>query len=331
MQTDALAPGQIVDTDLSKMRVAVIATGGTIASKRGDDGAARPALSGEALVSGLSSADVLVKPVELMAKDSSSLTLSDMQDISDAVGKELADPAVDGIVILHGTDSMEESALLVHLQHHLTKPVIFTGAQFTADHPYSDGPGNLSAAIEASVDPSNIERGVLVCFGGTLSPAWGLYKRSSDESNAFDLAGHVLCPQSPGLSASVKDVRVDIVAIYPGCDATHIDASLNAGADGIVLAALGSGNANVRIVEAVGRCREAKVPVVVSSRVPTGVLVAGYGGGGGGHDLGAAGAIHSQTLRAGQSRMLLAAMIASEKTTDEMRIAFSDFGKVAKS
>lgn len=313
-----------------KMLVAVIATGGTIASQRDENGAARPTLSGQHLILGLSDADVSVKPVELMAKDSSSLTIRDMQDISDAVGRELSDPAVSGVVILHGTDAMEESALLVHLQHRLTKPVIFTGAQFTADHPHADGPANLSAAICAAIDQSNVGKGVLLCFGGHLLPAWGLYKRSADEPDAFGLSGPSDCPQSPGFSASVGDIRVDIVAIHPGCDATHIDASLHAGAQGIVLSGLGSGNANALIVDAVGRCARQGVPVAVSSRVPVGELVAGYGGGGGGHDLGQAGAMHCRTLRAGQARMLLAAMIASAKSRDEMATAFNDFQKVSK-
>ncbi len=314
----------------SKMLVAVIATGGTIASKRDESGAAKPSLSGETLISGVCDETVAIKPVELMAKDSSSLTIADMQQISDAVGRELADPDVAGIVILHGTDAMEESALLVHLQHNLSKPVIFTGAQFTADHPRTDGPANLADAIAAASDQSNGDKGVLLCFAGRLLPAWSLYKRSSDEPDAFDLSGHFDCPQSPQFTADVADTRVDIVAIYPGCDATHIDASLSAGAKGIVLAALGSGNANARIVEAVKRCTNADVPVIVSSRVPVGQLLAGYGGGGGGHDLGAAGAIHSRSLRAGQARILLAALIASSKTRDEMTDAFNDFQKMAK-
>lgn len=313
-----------------KMLVAVIATGGTIASKRDESGAARPSLSGEHLISGLSDADVEIKPVELMAKDSSSLTIGDMQDISDAVGRELDDPAVCGVVILHGTDAMEESALLVHLQHRLTKPVIFTGAQFTADHPQADGPANLSSAIGASIDQSNAAKGVLLCFGGQLLPAWGLYKRSADALDAFDLSGPVDCPESPVLSASVREIRVDIVAIYPGCEPTHIDASLDAGAHGIVLSALGSGNANARVVEAVGRCVRQGVPVAVSSRVPVGELVAAYGGGGGGHDLGEAGALHCRTLRAGQARILLAAMIASATSRDDMATALNDFRKVSK-
>ncbi|WP_337795776.1 asparaginase domain-containing protein [Agrobacterium larrymoorei] len=304
--------------------VAVIATGGTIASKRDETGAAKPSLSGEALLSGLR-ADVHLRLVDLMAKDSSSLTISDMQDISDAVAVQLADPAVSGVVVLHGTDAMEESALLVHLQHKLSKPVIFTGAQFTADHPQPDGPENLAAAIEAAADIVNSDKGVLLCFGGKLLPAWGLYKKSSDERDAFGLAGAELCPQSPAFSGSVRDVRVDVVAIHPGCEATHIDASLMAGANGIVLAGLGSGNANPKVVEAVKRCGDAGVPVVVSSRVPVGALVAGYGGGGGGYDMAAVGAIHSRTLRPGQARILLAALIASQVGKEGSVSAFNDF------
>ncbi len=311
--------------DNSNGLVAVIATGGTIASERDETGAAKPSLSGENLLSGLAGDTVAVKPVELMAKDSSSLTISDMQAISDAVAKELADPSVRGVVVLHGTDAMEETSFLVHLQHSLSKPVVFTGAQFTADHPQSDGPANLRAAIAASKDASNIDKGVLLSFGGKLLPVWGLYKRSADDANAFDLAGPAIHSQSPSLSVPIDAIRVDIVAIHPGCDAIHIEASLNAGARGIVLSALGSGNANPRIVEAVRRCSERNVPVVVSSRVPVGQLLAGYGGGGGGHDMGNVGALHSTTLRPGQARILLASLLASSASREEMVRAFNDF------
>lgn len=311
--------------DPHKALVAVIATGGTIASERDETGAAKPSLSGENLVSSLGGGRVAVKPIELMAKDSSSLTISDMQAISDAVGVELADPAVHGVVVLHGTDAMEETSLLVHLQHTLNKPVIFTGAQFTADSPLSDGPANLQAAIAAAATPYNSEKGVLLSFGGRLLPVWGLYKCSADEPDAFDLAGPSNCPQSPNLIAPVDTIRVDVVAIYPGCEATHIDASLEAGAKGIVLCALGSGNANAAVVDAVRRCSERNVPVVVSSRVPAGRLVAGYGGGGGGHDMGAVGAIHARTLRPGQARILLASLLATSARHEDMTLAFNDF------
>lgn len=304
--------------------VAVIATGGTIASRRGADGASTPSLSGEDLLSLVPHANARLKPVDLMAKDSSSLTLADMQRISDAVSMELNDPAIAGVVVLHGTDAMEESALLVHLQRAITKPVVFTGAQFTADHPHADGPANLAQAIEIALDQENAGKGVLLSFGGRCLPAWGLYKLSADAADAFRSARPVPHAAVLNLAAPVTALRVDIVAIHPGCDATHIDASLQAGADGIVLAALGSGNANVGIAEAVKRCAARGVPVVVSSRVPEGLLVASYGGGGGGHDLVAAGAVHSSTLRPGQARILLAALIAGKSPAETIVSAFKD-------
>jgi L-asparaginase len=304
--------------------VAVIATGGTIASRRGADGASTPSLSGEDLLALVPQINARLKPVDLMAKDSSSLTLADMQRISDAVGVELNDPAVTGVVVLHGTDAMEESSLLVHLQHAIPKPVVFTGAQFTADHPNADGPSNLAAAIETALDQTNAERGVLLSFGGRCLPAWGLYKLSADAADAFRSARPAAHAAALELAVPLADLRVDIVAIYPGCDAAHIEASLQAGADGIVLAALGSGNANPGIAVAVKRCAERGVPVVVSSRVPEGLLVASYGGGGGGHDLVAAGAIHSSTLRPGQARILLAALIAANSPAEKIVSAFKD-------
>ncbi|HEY0121022.1 MAG TPA: asparaginase [Rhizobium sp.] len=304
--------------------VAIIATGGTIASRRGADGASTPSLTGEDLLALVPQINARLQPIDLMSKDSASLTLADMQWISDAVRQQLDDPAISGVVVLHGTDAMEETALLVHLQHATCKPVVFTGAQFTADHPHADGPANLALAIEAATDQSNAGRGVLVSFGGRLLPAWGVYKRSTDETDAFRSArpiGHV---ESPRLSTPVSGVRVDIVAVYPGGDGTHIQASLDAGANGIVLAALGSGNANPDIVEAVRRCTGSGVPVIVSSRVPDGLLVSSYGGGGGGHDLAAIGAIHSRTLRAGQARILLATLIAAESPVEKISQAFRD-------
>lgn len=305
--------------------VAVIATGGTIASERTASGASMPSLTGESLLALLPDMSVDLKPIELMAKDSASLTLADMQEISAKVGELLADDVINGIVILHGTDAMEETALLVHLQHGLNKPVVFTGAQFTADHPKADGPANLAAAVAAAIDPVNAKHGVLVCFGGRLLPAWGLYKHSSDIADAFRQSRPLENPPSPRLTTALGSTRIDVVAIYPGCDSIHVDASLRADAHGIVLAALGSGNANPRLVEAVRRCTGVGVPVVVSSRVPDGLLVSSYGGGGGGHDLADAGAIHSSSLRPGQARILLAALVASGASAEFMKQTFADF------
>lgn len=296
--------------------VAVLATGGTIASRQNADGSSTPGLDGLALLVRLGALPpVRLRPVDVFARDSSTLTLADMQAVSDAVGAELAGGAA-GVVVLHGTDAMEETALLLALQHG-DAPVVLTGAQFTDDHPQADGPANMAAAIRAVLDGV---AGVRLAFGGRLLPAWGLVKHATDDADAFRLAADATMPRI-ALTAPVGGIRVDVVAIHPGSDGTHVEASLAAGAQGIVLAALGSGNASPAVVGAVARARAAGVAVVVSSRVPAGRLAATYGGGGGGHDLVGAGAVLSAVLRPGQARVLLAALIAAGQV-DRAKVLF---------
>lgn len=308
-------------SDKNTPHLAVLATGGTIASRKDASGAASPSLRGQDLLAILPPMNAVLHPHEVLAMDSSALTLADMQTISDAIGQALADPAMDGIVVLHGTDAMEETALLVRLQHMPAKPVVFTGAQFAADHPQTDGPGNLTDAVNVALRG---HKGVSLVFGGRVLPVWGLYKSASDSADAFCMAGTGTGDAAviPPLPAPVSGVRVDIVAVHPGSDAVHLDASLAAGARGIVIAALGSGNASPALAQGIARAHAQGVPVVVSSRVPRGILAPAYGGGGGGHDMQRAGAIHSSLLRPGQARILLAAMLANDCAPAEIAMAF---------
>jgi L-asparaginase len=301
--------------------LAVLATGGTIASSRGADGAASPSLRAEDLLALLPSMAVDLRPQEVLAKDSASLTLADMQRISDAVATELADPRIAGIVALHGTDAMEETALLVQLQHAPRKPVVFTGAQFASDHPRSDGARNLTDAVRTALQPPR-PGGVTLAFGGRVLPVWGLYKFTSDAPDAFRRVADEGATVTRPLPAPVDGLRVDIVATHPGSDGLHLEASLAAGAQGIVVSALGSGNATPELVAAISRARAQGVMVVVSSRVPEGLLSPIYGGGGGGHDMRRAGAIHARLLRPGQARILLAAMLANGCSEAEIARAF---------
>lgn len=281
--------------------VTLLTTGGTIASSRDENGVSRPGAIQLDL-----DAEVTVR--ELMSKDSSSLDFADMDRIADAVFESLEDSDCAGVVVLHGTDTMEESALLVDLFHDDERPVVFTGAQRTADHPEPDGPGNVAAAMDAALDPANRNRGVLVAFGGEVLPARGLCKWHTSELVAFGSAAE---PRRVVPRVCIADIRVDIVALYPGADATAIDAFVAAGTQGIVLQALGSGNTNASIVEAVRVCTGAAIPVVVTTRVPVGAIEPTYGGGGGGADLVDAGAMFSPQMRAGQARIELAVQIAS--------------------
>lgn len=313
-------------------RIVVLATGGTIAAARGSDGALSPARDAAELLAGVPAPPgVRVRAHQLMAVDSAALTPADMNRIAARAVAELRGGA-DGVVVLHGTDTMEESALVADLalaRCGETGPVLFTGAQRGADHTAPDGPGNLRLALTAAA-AGGAPRGsaepppVRIAFAGRLLPVWGTRKTHTTDLHGFDA-----WPDAPAASAArVRALsvlrglwdgsaepppgpppRVDIVALHPGADGTAVRALRGAGARGLVVEAMGAGNAAPGMVAPLAEAVEAGVPVVVTTRVPHGAARADYGGGGGGADLAAAGAVLSPVLRAGQARVLLAALL----------------------
>lgn len=322
--------------------VVVITTGGTIASTSDEDGAKVASVSGATLMSGLpAGGSVSVRVIEAMNRNSYDIGFEQMDEISRLVKEALADIDTCGVVVTHGTDTLEESAMLVDLFHQDPRPVVFTGAQLSHDNQATDGPRNLSDAIAAAAAADARGLGVLVCFAGVLHSARGTRKVHNSAGSAFLDADHgplgtvigdgcvrvhTRLRRAPtGLPPSVviAGTRVDIVATFPGADAAALEAVLAKGARGVVLQATGYGNANAEIVAAVERCTRAGVHVVLSSRVAAGVIKPVYGGGGGGVDLVAAGAIPSGHLRPSQARILLAALIASGRTREEIVTAFA--------
>lgn len=309
------------------MSIVVLTTGGTIASGSWDGPAVAPGARGlHSLRAGLAD-DVEVR--EVMAVDSSSLDLAAMVSIRAAVDEALDDPAVQGVVVLHGTDTLEETALLLDLYHDDPRPVAVTGAMRPADHPAPDGPHNLAHAVD--LVRAGAGQGVFVAFAGQVLPAHGVRKAHTADIAAFE---YVSVPRVGPLPfrRSIADVRVDIVALYPGADRALLDAAVAAGARGLVLEGMGSGNGNPAVREAVAEYVAAGVSVVLTTRVPYGPVEAVYGGSGGAHDLVEVGAVVSRWLRAGQARVLLAAVIADAADpggTDRVRLteAFGASGR----
>lgn len=298
--------------------VIVLATGGTIASRHDDTGAAVPADGGAALVGAAGDVPgVAVTVRDVTAVDSSALTLDQLDEIRAAVVAALEDPGVAGVVVTHGTDTMEETSLLVDLTHADARPVVFTGAQHPADSPASDGPTNLAEAIAVAADPAYRGLGVLLSFAGEVQTVRGIAKVSTTAPQPF--TGGLPVAQLRGTAphrllakaAPIAGVRVDIVASYPGADGALLDAAVAAGARGIVLAGTGSGNTTVALADAVRRAIDAGVVVVISTRIAAGEVDAAYGGGGGAADLVAAGALLSRRLRPGQARVVLLALLAA--------------------
>ncbi|MCU1571966.1 MAG: L-asparaginase [Micrococcaceae bacterium] len=332
-------------TDPPAAHVVLLATGGTISSRASAAGGAIASDTGGQLFASLgSSASFPVRVVDVFQKGSYLLTVDDMIAICVKIKEVLEDPQVLGVVVTHGTDTMEETAYLVDLTHNDHRPVVFTGAQHAADSASPDGPDNLSRAIAVAGSPDARGRGVLVAFAGTIFPAPGLRKSHTTSLNAFanpdfGTAGHISATGEvsiQGAPAGLEPLplpgpeagspRVDLVAAYPGADSTLLHAAVQAGAAGIVLQGTGSGNANAKLCPEVAAATSAGVIVVTSTRVDAGAVIPIYGAGGGA-DLRAAGAIPSGLIRPSQSLVLLSLLLRLGTPPTRIAEVFAERGR----
>lgn len=150
----------------SPRRIVVITTGGTIACTTDRSGALTPTISGTELVAAVAQrypeGMLELEVRELGMLDSSNLAFTDVDRVLAAIHEVLDDDSVDGVVVTHGTDTMEETAMAADIFHADSRPVVFTGAQLPYDHPETDGPGNLFEAVTIASDASAQELAFLL-------------------------------------------------------------------------------------------------------------------------------------------------------------------------
>ncbi|WP_370409495.1 asparaginase [Streptomyces fradiae] len=319
--------------DTRQRRIVVISTGGTIASRWTGSGYAADASGDDVVATAAVPDNIDVEVLDLFNVNSSRMTTDRQLALLHAVHKILADPGVDGIVVTHGTDTLEESAFFLDLHHADARPVVFTGAQRPFGTGDGDGPGNLYDALQVAATVRGL--GVLVVFDGLVHAARGTVKTKTLDSDPFaDPSGRRVGrlgfgqvdverePERPAAlplpAPATAAPRVDIVMHHSDGDAVLFDASVAAGARGIVLVGTGAGNATPEIAEAVARAVDQGVHVVLSTRVSSGTVAEVYTGGGA-VDLAAAGAVLAGTLRPGQARIALLAALLADTAGPERR------------
>lgn len=280
--------------------------------------------------------ELSVSARDVLTTGSYRLGLVELRTIVEHVRDALAEPSTDGVVVTHGTDTLEETAFLLDLVHADDRTVVLTGAQRAADSPDPDGPRNVGEAVLAAADERLRGTGALISFDGAVRSARGARKAHTTASSPFQggvevahMAGTELVVTAaparrdplPLPPAAFDDVRAEIVTAYPGATPDLFDFAVRSGAQVVVLAGSGVGNAGPGFVEAVRRAVGTGCVVVLSTRTPWGPVVPLYGNGGG-IDLVAAGAIPSGDLNPFQARILAALLISLGTSPTGMPEAF---------
>lgn len=316
--------------------VTLIATGGTIAMKIDPVKLAPvPAITGDDLVSIVPEIAAVAK-IEVLNISNIPSAYMDADrwiGLQKAVTQVLARPEVAGVIVSHGTDTLEETAYFLDLTVRSEKPVVLIGAQRNASERDFDGPRNLLNATRICVSPAAKGKGAMIALNNQINAAREATKtRTSDvetfQSGDIGFIGYadtdrVLFYRTPARRQYIELKQntlpyVEIIATYGGVDGTLLRAAINAGAKGIVVQALGWGHVNVPIYDAIKEAISKDIPVVISTRVHNGRVASGYGFKGGGQTLRDAGAIFADNLPPQKARLVL--MLALQTMTDSADI-----------
>ena len=311
-------------------RVAVVFTGGTISM--GFDpvaGGNVPSLDGAAILARTPGLDAIadVVAIDRGLTPASHFTFADLMTLRGVIAGALDDEDIDGVVVVQGTDTIEETAFAWDLTLESPKPVLVTGAMRASHEEGYDGPANLRRSVAAAASPALRDAGVIVSLAGTLEAADDVTKMHTRAFDTFrspnrgslgrvgdDGAVRVEAPRRPrrALRPVPSDgARVELVQAGIGSDGAMIDGAVASGARAVVVAATGAGNTSKGLLDAAERAMADDVVVVLASRCPSGAVSDAYAFPGGGATWVRAGAIPCGTLCAIKARVAVALALGS--------------------
>jgi L-asparaginase len=316
--------------------IVLLFTGGTISMRHDPvSGGAVPTLRGKdilALTPGIDQiADLEID--DWGAFPGPHMTVERMWALRGRIVEHLARPDVDGVVVTHGTDALEESAYLVARSVSSDKPVVFTGAMRTSSDLGWDGPANLGAAVRVATSPAARGTGVLVVMADRVFAGLDVTKTHTHKLESFDSPGlgplgvvddgHVIFRRAlPALANVLAPPKladpVDIIFTYSGADSHLLDASRDR-AVGVVIAAMGRGNVPPTMVDGIDRFVAEDKPVVITSRALRGRVGCTYGYPGGGRRLAERGAIFAGARRPQQARIDVMLALGAGMSVSEIR------------
>lgn len=311
-----------------KKKVSLITTGGTIASREISNGLLKSgAISGEELAELCQlPEEIEVKVIDVFQLPSMHIGFEQMLTIREAVLKELQDPDVEGIVVTHGTDTLEETSYFLDLTIDDDRTVVITGSQRSPEEVGTDVYSNLRNSIYVAVDHSLRGIGAVVVFNERIYSAKYVKKVHSSNLQGFDSFGHgylgiidndtVKVYQKPVLH-EVRTVhgplpRVDIIKCHSGQDGYLIDMLVAGPSKGIVLEAAGRGQVSPHMVEAIDHAVRQGIPVVLTTGAEEGNAYPAYSYPGSAHDLLTRGVILGSDYDSKKARIKLAVLLSAK-------------------
>jgi L-asparaginase len=311
-------------------RIAVLATGGTIAGQAGD------ASKTAGYKAGVVGVDKLLDAVPALASvasihaeqvasiDSKDMSLALWSTLAARIDTLLKQDDIDGVVITHGTDTLEETAYFLHLTVKSAKPVVLTAAMRPSTALSADGPLNLLNAVTVAASKNAAGQGVLVAFNNQIHSARDVTKTSTYAVDAFrspevgvlgfvqdgrvEFQRSVTKPHTTASEFAIAEKwpSVEIVASYADASRVMVDALVAAGVKGIVVAGTGNGSMHANITQALSDAVKQGVSVVRASRVGSGHVMHN-----GAASDDALGTISAGTLNPYKARVLLLLALAA--------------------
>ncbi|MCB5272018.1 MAG: asparaginase [Candidatus Cloacimonetes bacterium] len=316
-----------------KNHILLIMTGGTISMKNAGSLGVVPSSELADFLQQFPQLDSVanVEVMDYLNVPSPYMTPQMMFDLAKLIDTKILD--YDGVVVTHGTDTLEESAFLADLVLTTRKPVVFTAAMRSGGDLGLDGPRNIVGGVRVASNTESFDKGVLVVMNDEIHTARDVVKFDTGKLGAFTSPGlgplgivdpdmimyHRESLYRENVWTEALDTRVDLIKAVSGIDGRYIDCSIASGCRAIVIEAFGRGNLPKDLIPHVQKALDQNILVVIASRTHTGRVLPEYGYEGGGKDLRDLGCILAGDLKGIKIRLKLMALFGKYNDADTVR------------
>lgn len=322
-------------------KIYMIFTGGTISMKIDDvSHTVKPALSAKEIMQSLLHSELYheLEVIEFSEIPSPSMTPVMMLEISRLIKKLILEDDPIGFVVVHGTDTLEETAFFLDTAIESEVPIVVTGSMKSSSELGFDGINNLVSSILVAKSTKSHGRGVLVVMNDQINAASEVTKSNTLSLDTFKSLDYgplgivdnkeVLFHRDVTIYRNKIEIdqivdKVYLLKAFAGSDSLLIDYLVDNKANGIVIEALGRGNLPPRMISGIERALSNNIPVIICSRCPSGRALDSYGYVGGGKYLTDMGCIMASSLNGQKARILLTLALSKSNDPDFLRELFT--------